>query len=295
MPIKFNPIYLPTNQGHGRARSLSVSECSNELVALMDADDISLPYRFALQMRHMMDSPCTDVLGGQISEFIGEPSNVLAERIVPTDDAEIKDYMKRRCPMNQMAVMFRKTSYNNAGGYLDWYCNEDYYLWLRMMEKGCRFANLPQVLVNVRVGDGMTARRGGWKYFVSEERIQRYMLRGGFISCLRYIHNVFIRLVGQVLMPNFIRAKLFKFMRRPPRVAEGVVGVEVRNPKPFSVAMCVYGKDNPEWFDEALNSIASQTLPPAEVVLVVDGPVQNAIKSVIDKYSDIFSKSKLEN
>ena len=41
----------------------------------------------------------------------------------------------------------------------------------------------------------------------------------------------------------------------------------------FSVSMCVYGKDNPEWFKTAVDSILNQTRQPNEVVLVVDGPV----------------------
>ena len=41
----------------------------------------------------------------------------------------------------------------------------------------------------------------------------------------------------------------------------------------FSVLMLVYGGDRPAHFDAALRSIAAQPLPPAEIVLVVDGPI----------------------
>ena len=52
----------------------------------------------------------------------------------------------------------------------------------------------------------------------------------------------------------------------------------------FSVAMCVYGKDNPEWFRRALESVYRQTLMPSEVVLVVDGPIDQSLQKVIDYY-----------
>lgn len=42
----------------------------------------------------------------------------------------------------------------------------------------------------------------------------------------------------------------------------------------FSVAMSVYGKDNPDWFDKALCSVIDQTVQPVSIVLVVDGPIQ---------------------
>ena len=54
---------------------------------------------------------------------------------------------------------------------------------------------------------------------------------------------------------------------------------------PFSVAMSVYKSDNPNFFDRALSSITDeQTIIPNEIVLVVDGPVNDEINAVIDKY-----------
>ena len=51
---------------------------------------------------------------------------------------------------------------------------------------------------------------------------------------------------------------------------------------PFSVSMCVYGKDNPEWFYRALESIVlQQTRRPSEIVLVVDGPVPPSIEKML--------------
>lgn len=41
----------------------------------------------------------------------------------------------------------------------------------------------------------------------------------------------------------------------------------------FSVIMSVYKSDNPEQLDVALDSIINQTLPPNEIIVVVDGPV----------------------
>ncbi len=293
--IKFTPIYLPTNHGHGYARRASLDACSNELVALMDADDISLPFRFEKQLSEFLSNEALDVVGGQISEFIGTKSNLIARRIVPENDENIKIYAKKRCPMNQVSVMFKKSSYNKVGGYIDWFCEEDYYLWLRMIQAKCQFANVPDDLVYVRVGDEMSARRGGMKYFKSEERIQRYMVKSGFISFPRYIYNTAIRFGGEVLIPTRLRTKLFKLLRsKPVEYAEcSNTSMEKENSKeksnypPFSVAMCVYEKDNAEWFDEALKSIFKQTVKPNEIILVVDGPIPDTIQRVIGKYSQV--------
>ena len=45
--------------------------------------------------------------------------------------------------------------------------------------------------------------------------------------------------------------------------------------------MSVCHQDNPEFFDEAINSVYNQTLAASEFVLVIDGPVTNDIESVI--------------
>ena len=65
----------------------------------------------------------------------------------------------------------------------------------------------------------------------------------------------------------------------------GKLQVKKSQYQPFSVAMCVYGRDNPEWFEVAVESILNQSVPPDEVVLVVDGPVPEKLAGVIDRYA----------
>ena len=78
--------------------------------------------------------------------------------------------------MNQTTVMFKKEDVLISGCYIDWYCNEDYYLWIRMLLKGFKFKNLDKTLVYVRIDNNYFMRRSGWKYFKSECKLQRYML-----------------------------------------------------------------------------------------------------------------------
>lgn len=296
--IAFKPVYLEKNQGHGNARRISLNSCTNDLVALMDADDISFPTRFRHQLDRFIRNKSLSIVGGQISEFSGDETNIIGIRKVPESHAQIVDYAKKRCPMNQVSVMFRKNAVESAGGYIDWYCEEDYYLWLRMLEKGCLFENVPEILLNVRAGEEMSSRRGGWKYFVSEAKLQRYMLKKRIITLWQYLFNVLLRFGGEVVLPNNLRAKAFKLFRvTKESYADEFLQVEsddrankgtVEDYPPFSVAMCVYGKDNAEWFDTALESIiVNQTVKPTEVVLVVDGPVPEEIEKVIEKYAKI--------
>jgi len=210
----FKVIRLPENQGHGEARRVGLMNCSHEIVALMDADDVSVSNRFEKQLEVLCADETLSIVGGNIAEFIDSTDNIVGYRTVPQTDAEIKQYLKKRCPMNQVTVMFRKEDVNAVGGYLDWYCDEDYYLWIRMHLAGMRFANIEEVLVNVRVGREAYQRRGGWKYFKSEAKLQKYMLQNRVIELPTYLVNVVERLIVQILLPNRLRSWVFQTFAR---------------------------------------------------------------------------------
>lgn len=213
-----NPIFrvvrLPENVGHGKARRAGLTHCRYELVALMDADDISASNRFEKQLEMFEADESLAIVGSNITEFVGEPKNIVGARVVETDDAAIKADMKARCPMNQVTVMFRKSAVDKVGGYMDWFNEEDYYLWLRMYLDGARFANLPDYLVNVRVGKEMYQRRGGKKYFLSEAKLQKYMYDNKVIGFIDFIVNVGKRFIVQIVLPNKLRSWVFKKFAR---------------------------------------------------------------------------------
>ena len=191
-PDVMHIIRLDKNGGLGNALKLGVENATYNIVARMDSDDICLPYRFEKQVSYMKEHPECDIVGGQMTEFIGEPTNAL----------------------NHVTVMFRRDSILKVGNYKDWFWNEDYYLWVRMMMNKCVFANLSDVLVNVRSGEDQYARRGGMKYFKSEEGIQRLMLDNNVINRGGYFINVTKRLIVQLLLPNWLRGWVFRTFAR---------------------------------------------------------------------------------
>lgn len=202
------------NLGLGLALNKGLKACRNELVARMDTDDISVLERCERQLRYFKNHPQTTILGGQIEEFITNPKDVVGKRVVPETDEQLKLYMKKRCPFNHMTVMFKKEDVIKAGNYQDWFWNEDYYLWIRLALEGCIFANLPDTLVYTRVGVDMYQRRGGWRYFRSEQNIQRLMMKKKIIGFVRYSINTSVRFIVQVVLPNSVRGYLFRRFAR---------------------------------------------------------------------------------
>ena len=210
----FNVIRLETNGGLGNALKIAVENAKYDLIARMDSDDVSVNTRFAEQLSFFVNNPDIDIVGGDITEFIDKESNVVGKRSVPKSNYEIREYMKTRCAMNHVSVMYKKASVINAGGYQDWFWNEDYYLWIRMWLNGAKFANTGTVLVNVRVGEEMYQRRGGAKYFNSEKGLQDYMLQHNMINYITYLSNVGKRFVVQKLLSNKIRGWVFRTFAR---------------------------------------------------------------------------------
>ena len=198
-PNIMHVIRLDKNGGLGNALRIGVENAKNGIIARMDSDDICSPDRFEKQLAYLESHPECDIVGGQMTEFIGSPNNIVGKREVPLDNDCIYEYMKCRCALNHVTVMFRKEAVLKAGNYQDWFWNEDYYLWVRMMMNHCVFANIPDVVVNVRSGADQYARRGGKKYFDSEIGIKKLMLK----YVLFYIYIIYHLVLQYILLYIF--------------------------------------------------------------------------------------------
>ncbi len=210
-----NVISLEENVGLGKALNIGLNKCRNDLVARMDTDDISLKDRCEKQLECFFNNEKLSVIGTVVAEFIDSPDNIVAYKNVRKTNNEIKKHMKYRNPMNHPSVMFKKKDVEKAGGYQHFLLNEDYYLWIRMMQCGFEFKNIDEPLVKMRITNETYLRRGGWKYFLTQKNLLDYMLKSRFINIFEYIFNIIIRFVTRVLMSNRMRKNFYlKVLRR---------------------------------------------------------------------------------
>jgi len=214
-----NPIVdvveLKENVGLGKALNIGLEKCRNKIVARMDTDDISIPDRCEKQLLILNQNKDVSVIGTGVAEFIGDPSNIVAYKKVYKEHEDIKRQMKYRNPMNHPSVMYRKEDVILAGSYKHWFLNEDYYLWIRMLQKGYKFSNINEPLVLMRITDETYLRRGGWKYFITQKKLFDYMLKNKIINVLEYIYNNVIRFLTTILVPNKVRKIIYlKILRR---------------------------------------------------------------------------------
>lgn len=201
---------LEKNMGHGIARRESITHCTNELVAIADADDINTNDRFEVQLKHFENNPELSAVSSACYHFVGTIDNILNEEKLPCSNDEIVKFMRTRCPLCQASTMFKKSEVLKAGGYQDWYNAEDYYLWVRMHINGAVFENVSKSLLYVRSDEEQMKRRGGYKYFKSMKNLYRFMLKNRLINGREYVFNVCSRFVVQVLMPANLRGVIRK-------------------------------------------------------------------------------------
>jgi glycosyltransferase involved in cell wall biosynthesis len=200
LPMKV--VDLPNIVGRGSALRIGVDQCRGPLIAIMDSDDICASNRFASQLHAFEQDPSLDGVGSAIAEFVSSPANPVAFRRPPESSDKIARWAKSRNPMNHMTVMFRRDAVLQAGSYLPFVSFEDYHLMVRMLMAGSRFINLPEVLVYVRVGNGMLGRRRGFWYARTEIAFQRFLCTSGFISRSREVWNALVRLPVRLAPPS---------------------------------------------------------------------------------------------
>jgi glycosyltransferase involved in cell wall biosynthesis len=135
-------------------------------VARFDADDLNLPDRFAAQVAFAQAHPEVAAFGGDIIEFW--PDGRARPKAMPRTHVAISRFARWRNPINHMTAFFRVKAFFDAGGYPDIPLKEDYGLWLAMLARGERLANLGQDLVRVRLSEGFHGRRAGLRNFRSE-------------------------------------------------------------------------------------------------------------------------------
>jgi GT2 family glycosyltransferase len=206
-PVPVTHVVMTENQGLGPALDAGLRASDHEIVARMDADDVSRPDRFEKQLPVIEAG--ADIVGSGLTEFGADTGDVVGRRTPPLGADEIRRVVRFRDPFNHPTVVYRRRAVLDAGGYAHMHLMEDYLLFTRMVSGGARPANLPDPLVYYRVGDGAYARRGGRALLRSELALQRRFRELGLITRGQYLRNVAVR-GGYRLVPEGVRKVAYR-------------------------------------------------------------------------------------
>ncbi|MFW6050904.1 MAG: glycosyltransferase [Myxococcota bacterium] len=146
-------------RGIAEALALAARAARAPLLARMDADDRTLPGRFAAQVAHLRRNPSLGVVGTRVEPFpAGAAGDGLRRYIAWQNDLVDPDDHDRdlfvESPLCHPSVLMRRDAYASVGGYRDGPFPEDYDLWLRLHAGGWRMAKVPRVLLQWRHANG---------------------------------------------------------------------------------------------------------------------------------------------
>ena len=210
---KSNKIAYLSKRGENRGLSISLNELLHvvfergyQYIARMDADDVMLPNRLKLQYEFMQENIDIDVLGGFIEEF-GDDFKYNKIVKYPLFHAGMYAFFAKRVPLAHPTTFFRRSFFEKAGLYpITSPTNEDTLLWLKGFSTGCKFANIPEVLVKVRVSKAFFGRRGGivksWSDFKDRVKV---------IKTLGYNNSSYFYALA-LFMVNIAPAKIKEFL-----------------------------------------------------------------------------------
>lgn len=156
-------IKIISRENRGLVASLNegVAAAKANLIARMDADDISLPNRLSEQINYFRDNPSVVCLGS-FYEVIDEEGQLLTILDAPIDDETIQRLLIRgHTVICHPTAMYRKEAFDKTGGYdKNFFLVEDLDLWLKLGEVG-KLANIPKPLVKYRTNSNSVSTQAG--------------------------------------------------------------------------------------------------------------------------------------
>lgn len=204
-PVPVTFVSLPDNIGLGPALDAGLAASKYDVIARMDADDISMPQRFEIQLP-LIES--ADIVGAGLLEISDDIDQVVGRRVPPVGADAIRSYAHLHDPFNHPTVVYRRQAVQASGGYSGVERMEDYWLFARMLANGARPVNVAEPLVYYRVGSGAYQRRGGKEMLRVELELQREMRRAGITTRGQYLRNVLVR-GGYRLVPWRLRRSAY--------------------------------------------------------------------------------------
>jgi len=144
--------------GLANARNQGFRRAKGEYVAIMDADDISLPRRLATEVAYLDSHPEVSVIGTW-----GYRMGTRAGVCEPPEDVSLRAlFMWDR--IIHTSAMMRKEDVMPFGPYRD-VMFEDWDLWIRLVKAGKVIRNIPEPLVGFRFskeGHSSSISRASW-------------------------------------------------------------------------------------------------------------------------------------
>ena len=155
-------ILSDRHQGLSAALNWGLSEARGDIIARMDADDISAPNRLEKQVEFLRNNPEITAVGSYI-RFMGKDGTPGRVGKYPATHSAAVAQLNTGCvPMAHPAVAMRRRAVLSVGGYRSLFDGaEDFDLWLRLTQNH-QIANLSEPLLDYRIHDDKVSVAKRW-------------------------------------------------------------------------------------------------------------------------------------
>jgi glycosyltransferase involved in cell wall biosynthesis len=148
LSVTDNRILLIARENKGLIYTLNqgIHQAVGKWIARMDADDIAYENRLEKQLDYLHKTKA-DICGSW-AELFGEQQRVVLKHAVSNN--AIKTELLFCTPFVHPTIMIKAELAKSMLYQDDWKHCEDYDLWVRLAENGCKLVNVPEVLLKYR-------------------------------------------------------------------------------------------------------------------------------------------------
>lgn len=182
------------NSGVAKTRNRAMKMVKGQYVAFLDSDDIWYPEKLEVQLVRMQADQ-VDLLYTSYRLIEAESRAWISDYLVP-ENTTIEDMLVQN-RVGCSTVLMRRALAAEYRFTTDYY-HEDYLLWLQMLQRGVKFAGIPEFLVDYRyyrsskAGNKLTSSKHRWEIYrnylgLSLPRSSGYMLRYATAGIRKYL------------------------------------------------------------------------------------------------------------
>ena len=136
--------------------------CQGKYYSAQASDDQILKDKTSIQVEYLeKNNEICAVMGGV--NWINSDNAIVSKRPLINREYSFEEIFLLKQDLNVCTQMARLESIKNVGGYKDGFLVEDWYMWLKLAEKG-RIATIPEYFVNYRVHSNNTINNGNVIY-----------------------------------------------------------------------------------------------------------------------------------